>query len=120
MKKNIKLLFIIFSIMFLFSGTKIFALNDDLFPKDPRSFSPPEDIKPNSFSNNTVNNEIKDVKEIKVAPVNEKEDLKPKNTKEAKTQNKDLIAIIVFVLIIFIVLFFAVMFFLIFRNIRET
>lgn len=106
--------------MFLFSGTKILALGDDLFPKDPRSFSPPEDIKPNSFSNNTVPNETKDVKEIKVAPINEKEDIKPKNIQEVKTQNKDFISIIVFVLIIFIVLFFAVMFFLIFRNIRET
>jgi hypothetical protein len=119
MKKNIKLLFTIFVIMFLFFGTKASALNDDLFPKDPKSFSPPSDIRLNSFSNNIENNEISDVKEIKVSPVNEKEDLKEKNIEEIKTQNKGFIPIIIFALIIFVVIFFVIMFFLIFRNIRE-
>lgn len=117
MKKNIKFLFIIFTMMFLFFGTKILALSDDLFPKDPRSFSPPTDIRPNSFSSSDSNNIIK---EIKLAPTEEKEDLKEKSIKEIKTQSKDFVPIIIFVLIIFIVIFFAVMFFLIFRDTRET
>lgn len=120
MKKNTKFLFVIFVIMFLFLGTKTLALNDDLFPKDPRSFSPPSDIRLNSFSNSDNNNKTKEIKEVKVPSIEEKEDSKEKNVEETKTQNKDFIPIIIFVLIIFIVIFFAIMFFVIFRNIREA
>jgi quinol-cytochrome oxidoreductase complex cytochrome b subunit len=122
MKKPIKILFFIILSVFVFFSYKALALDDNIFPKDPQSFSPPSGVRPNTSSNIVPNNVIEEKQntEIEKPAKNDNEILAKENQNLNNYSEIKSISIVIPIFIVFIAVFFLILLFLVFYNLKRN
>lgn len=122
MKKNIKNLFFAALFISVFFSYNVLALDDNIFPKDSQSFSPPSGVRANTSSGNIQNNILKEEEKIETEEFVKKDDQILVKEEENLNRYPEIksISIIIPIFIVCIILFFSVLFFLVFNNLRRN